>query len=401
MVPSLDHRLSDRGRLRRRRPRGPGHLPRRHLLLPVVGPARGPSARPSRRISLVGSGLPQLGADYAAGGRRYGSGRHHRRRPLHAGRQRGHGHVGLGMVLVCFRRFGDGDGHRADSAGSRHRDRAYDPAHPGFARAFRTPRWATTSSPSSATPTPCRSWAISIRRCRPVQRPDNARPSRSSARPRAHIRRDRRSASSGPPATSWRAARSASATTPTPPSTRTNTGSKSTAWRPPTAAARTPGIPPASRPARIIWPATCTTAARRSPSRTSPRRSRSPPRQRRPRRPSPSAVRPPARYQAGQTRSTSSGPPATSWPAARSASATTPTPPSTSNEHWIEIDGVAAANGSGFVRLEHGERAGRARTTSPATCTTAARRSPSRTSPRRSRSPSRRRSADGGRRPSP
>ena len=53
-------------------------------------------------LSLYGTGLPQLGAN-AAGCRRYGSGRHHRHRPVHAGRQRGHGHAGLGMVLVRLR----------------------------------------------------------------------------------------------------------------------------------------------------------------------------------------------------------------------------------------------------------------------------------------------------------
>ena len=93
----------------------------------------------------------------------------------------------------------------------------------------------------------------------------------------------KRSTSSGRPATSRPAARSASATTATPPSTATNTGSKSTPCRPPTAAVPTPGIRPAWRPARTTLPATCTTATKRSPCRTSARQLPSPVR----RRPSP------------------------------------------------------------------------------------------------------------------
>ena len=179
----------------------------------------------------------------------------------------------------------------------------------------------------------------------------------------------------GRPPTSRPAARSASATTPTPPSTATNTGLRSTACRPPTTAARTPGIPRGWRRAPITSPDTCTTAASTftfshlTQAITIQRAAAQP-----------QAVRgygPDFRHVSGGPTVNIPWTAANVRPTARSASATTPTPPSTATNTGLKSTAcrppTAAARTPG---TPPGWR--RAPITSPATCMAAAR-SPSRT----------------------
>ena len=131
-------------------------------------------------------------------------------------------------------------------------------------------------------------------------------------------------------------------------STATNIGSKSTAWRRPTAAARIPGIRPAWRRARTMSPATYGTAARPHISHlaqaitiASASQSIAVAKQT-------FAVTGPTSgtYKAGQAVNVS-------WTAGNVAAGNTISlcydtdTTFNGNEHWIEIDRVTAANGSG------------------------------------------------------